>query len=352
MEELTPITRIEQFLDGIVNSGEVPDSAVTRVETFLDCIVNNQTCALPPVTRIETYLAKISGASVTVPEPVTRIELYLAAIAGEDVELPEQPITRVEYWLNEWANGGVVPEWATASGAIASFTTVRSAPLKELVANIEPVQSGSGDPSPSNVRPITGHTRLNVWVKSAYDPTADPTTSVDFSTVGTIYGGTLDVITGELLRTQVLSSQMTGSGWSTVTVGGANYFCKSHNGFNNNNNIVACSHFKPMPTASTLGNNPDCSIQIATDRYYQLNVRYDAISTVEEFSSFITNNAVQMAITSADPVTFNLPPQQISTLQGQNNVWTGIGNVTATYAYPDHSYSNKAGTGKVGYMKI
>lgn len=164
MDELTPITRIEQFLDGIVNSGEVPDSAVTRVETFLDCIVNNQTCALPPVTRIETYLAKISGADVVTPQPVTRIEAYLAKISGMDVEVPDAPITRVEYWLDEWANGGVVPEWATASGAIASFTTVRSAPLKELVANIEPVQSGSGDPSPDNVRPITGHTGLNVWV--------------------------------------------------------------------------------------------------------------------------------------------------------------------------------------------
>jgi hypothetical protein len=35
-------------------------------------------------------------------------------------------------------------------------------PLKKLVVNIEPVQSGTGNPSPENVRPITGWTGCNV----------------------------------------------------------------------------------------------------------------------------------------------------------------------------------------------
>ena len=44
---------------------------------------------------------------------------------------------------------------------IASFTA-SDAPLKSLTASIVPVQAGSGDPSPSNVRPITGWTEVNV----------------------------------------------------------------------------------------------------------------------------------------------------------------------------------------------
>ncbi len=45
----------------------------------------------------------------------------------------------------------------TASGEIASFTDGGDdLPLKSLKVNIVPKQSGSGDPSPSNVRPISG----------------------------------------------------------------------------------------------------------------------------------------------------------------------------------------------------
>lgn len=51
----------------------------------------------------------------------------------------------------------------TATGDPASITDgADHYPLKSLIANIEPVQSGSGDPSPSNVRPITGFTECKV----------------------------------------------------------------------------------------------------------------------------------------------------------------------------------------------
>lgn len=53
-----------------------------------------------------------------------------------------------------------LPETGTASGAIASFEGV-AAPLQSLVFSIEPKQSGSGDPSPSNIRPISGWTQVD-----------------------------------------------------------------------------------------------------------------------------------------------------------------------------------------------
>ena len=55
-------------------------------------------------------------------------------------------------------------------------------PLKQVVVDIEPVQAGSGDPSPDNVRPISGWTGCNVaragmniwneeWERGAYNQT-------------------------------------------------------------------------------------------------------------------------------------------------------------------------------------
>lgn len=51
----------------------------------------------------------------------------------------------------------------TASGEVASFTDGGDEfPMKSLKVNIVPKQSGSGDPSPSNVRPISGTDTVNV----------------------------------------------------------------------------------------------------------------------------------------------------------------------------------------------
>lgn len=51
----------------------------------------------------------------------------------------------------------------TESSAIANFTDgADDLVMHNIVAEIEPVQSGSGDPSPDNVRPISGWTGCNV----------------------------------------------------------------------------------------------------------------------------------------------------------------------------------------------
>ena len=51
----------------------------------------------------------------------------------------------------------------TVTGKIASFSDgCAGMPMKSIVAEITPVQSGSGDPSPTNIRPISGRTGLTV----------------------------------------------------------------------------------------------------------------------------------------------------------------------------------------------
>lgn len=54
------------------------------------------------------------------------------------------------------------PHLKSASGAVATFSDGEDLPLKSLNVNIEPVQSGTGDPSPTNVRPISGWNGVKV----------------------------------------------------------------------------------------------------------------------------------------------------------------------------------------------
>ena len=58
----------------------------------------------------------------------------------------------------------------TSNGSVASFKSPVKAPINSLKVSLSPKQSGTGDPSLSNVRPITGwtgvdvaHTGVNVW---------------------------------------------------------------------------------------------------------------------------------------------------------------------------------------------
>lgn len=71
-----------------------------------------------------------------------------------------------DYPYTDWASDvnlmGLLPE-KTASGAIASFTDgADDVPVKEAVFDITAVQAGTGDPTPSNVRAISGYTGMNV----------------------------------------------------------------------------------------------------------------------------------------------------------------------------------------------
>ena len=51
----------------------------------------------------------------------------------------------------------------TVSGSIANFSDgADDLPMSELIVSISPVQSGSGDPAPDNIRPISGWTGCNV----------------------------------------------------------------------------------------------------------------------------------------------------------------------------------------------
>ena len=59
--------------------------------------------------------------------------------------------------------GATVRKVLIPSTPFSSFSTDSSVTLASLIADITAYQSGSGDPSPSNIRPITGYSSANIW---------------------------------------------------------------------------------------------------------------------------------------------------------------------------------------------
>lgn len=68
---------------------------------------------------------------------------------------------------------------SSATGPVASFADGSTLPVKDLTIAIEPVQSGSGDPAPDNVRPISGWTGAKVTRtgKNLLDTKSGPSTT-------------------------------------------------------------------------------------------------------------------------------------------------------------------------------
>lgn len=50
----------------------------------------------------------------------------------------------------------------TSATGIVSFSTALAEPVESLVCEVAPVQAGTGDPSPDNIRPITGWDKIGV----------------------------------------------------------------------------------------------------------------------------------------------------------------------------------------------
>ena len=292
------------------------------MELYLAAVAGESVELPAPASRWELYLAKILGQDVELPVPQSAADFYLAKIAGEDVELPAFPTTRSEEYLAEWAGGGEAEYVTVGPTALAAFVTLRSAPLKSLSIAIEPVQSGSGDPSPDNVRPISGWTEVKVWVEPTHDTTADPTVTVDLD--GTRYGGTLDVLTGALtvMKKTALISDFS---WSPQSSSGRDFFRTSNITEMENGSDCLTSNI-PFVGGTSVASMPDGSMALIGQQFRL----YDTSLTDKE--SLATKYGTgQICYELSAPQTVQLTPEQVSTLAGSNNVWADTGDVTLEY---------------------
>lgn len=213
----------------------------------------------------------------------------------------------------------------TASGAIASFPDGQSViPALSVKAEIEPIQSGSGTPSPDNVRPISGRTEVVTSISpttSAQDATTHTT-----SLGRTVYGGEAEIVGG------VLTDKMGMVDLGSLTWGGNSDYFYSMN-FNAKpkdsgealSNAI-CDSYEQVGYNAANGNNGKFGIS-ANGTYLKVcNTDY---STASEFKSAMSGHYICYEL--ASPQTYQLTPTEVALLEGQNNVWTDSGEVDVTY---------------------
>ena len=216
----------------------------------------------------------------------------------------------------------------TASGEVVTFDDGIVLPLPALKVFIEPLQSGSGDPSPDNIRPISGWDNVNVTVADDVDnPTVENVYTIDLD--GTCYGGTLDVVSGVLtvkkayVNMGTLAWSTAGSGRHNTTITGAN---PSADAVITN---AVCSNY--VPTSYSQIANIDNSFFLGYQNTPLLQVN-DSEYNGESATDFKAHmNGVQLVYELATPQTIQLTPTQVNSLIGVNNIYADTGDVELTY---------------------
>ena len=200
------------------------------------------------------------------------------------------------------------------------FSTITGGLLESCNITLEPVQSGSGTPSPQNVRPITGHTSVEVDVTDADSNTTQYTIALG----QTVYGGELDAVSGVLTVTWVSERMLNTYGWSLNTSPAIDRRFQWNYGSGtaipkgiNQNGTFICSHLNPSNIS--VNSNPFGYFYISQG-WVVIPDRDSFFATLDDFKNWLSNNEVYICYKLATPIIIQLTPQQIETLIGENNV--------------------------------
>lgn len=188
----------------------------------------------------------------------------------------------------------------------------------KLKVTFSPIQSGTGDPSPTNVRAITGYTGLKVgnYSVDTSDITSIQLIEVDWTTeAGTVYGGSLDLISGVLTINFSDLVDLGDLAWSTDGQGYAQ---------------TNVSDIKPNPSTTTLSNIICDKLKTDTQAHvyqkYENNTISGATSAQVRLYSTSLNGMTAAQIKTAltgykiayeleTPVTIQLTPEEVTTIK-------------------------------------
>lgn len=239
---------------------------------------------------------------------------------------------------------------ASATGAVAQVYPVEGLPLG-VTARMIATQAGTGDPSPSNVRAITGHTTLHV-TRSATDFEPHHNSTYPVTLPETLYGlkdypVVYDALAGTIKVSDVYTAFTGTEGWvlsSSTGAGGVPLFIVALTdaplfGVNNMSNTMMCDMYKvinPVGNATTQLASGQCILRTnsggnGTNLYVAANY-----ATLNDFKAFLAaQNAAGKPLTLLRPTTavrtLTVPSLIIPALPGLNNVYTdGGGDTTVT----------------------
>lgn len=167
------------------------------------------------------------------------------------------------------------------------------------------------------------------------------------SSVGEVYGGTLDATTGTLTVTKKSTTFDGTLEYSTYQAGGELNSETALFYYQVNDKEVSSTDSYAMPniisnyleTKTPYAIWRESSPAISTNNNgKRIWFRLPNITTLEECTEYLTNNPLQVVYNLETPVTYSLDPVQIKTLLGKNTIYSDTGNVSVNYVIDTKTY--------------
>ena len=150
----------------------------------------------------------------------------------------------------------------------------------------------------------------------------------------TVYGGTLNVETGECVVDKIILPEAN-KGWVYSPDGPI--FRKPLTGYSTDMYPI-CNKYKSMPPAagnSRAYNNGNCTTCFRSGTQDRIYIRDDAYNDADTFMAAIAD--IEIVYQLATPITLTLTPEQVSILKGHNNIWIEDDGVVMELTYVNDS---------------
>lgn len=210
----------------------------------------------------------------------------------------------------------------TATGNPVTCTPVENYPLGVMVT-MKPIQEGEGDPSPDNVRAISGRDSVQVTVENNVG-----TSNYDIALPETVYGGELDITTGEGAATwQCLEFD----GTESILTGGdildtvhRYYFDHFPLGAAASAAFGYCSH---LPVGTNRSESKQQCIIGYNNRHIYLYLDKETFPTADSVKQWLAAQSsagtpLQIAFQPGTSTTLSTAPTTVPAISGTNTIYT------------------------------
>ena len=209
---------------------------------------------------------------------------------------------------------------AIARPQIIDLTMLFGEETADYIYNLEKSKSGAGKEYFFNLFPKDWYEYNAGEATTVSAVNGDQYTSIPINwtdEVGTVYGGYIDLVTGELVGTHTYQTFDGDEPWSAYGSDVYRFALQPSNGFpkkkNGQDNVICDSY-------SAHGYN--------SNYYVALSGTQALYPTAQDLKDALSQNPIHACYELLEPVRYQLTPQQILTFKGTNNIWSNSNGQT------------------------
>lgn len=187
---------------------------------------------------------------------------------------------------------------------------------------------------------VNGNYDYSIWCNAAYGNVTDVqielgSVATEYEPYGTpVYGGTVDLISGEAVIDKGFATFDGTETW-TKNTRALNAFYTSRPQDCKQTTTMVSDKFRYVDNVQTLYNTYG-TCYTGSSMNFSVDPATIGGDTVEAWKAWLANNPLQVAYELATPITYQLAPQEIKTLKGQNNFITEDGAEITEITYWSH----------------